>query len=178
MRPYDPCDRPWRTSAMGASRLRASGGETRRAAAPFDPRWLPRRQGKRHSEPLNGALVGYDETLGQGGSICTRFGCPPRTIVVTFNAGLALQTGLRSSNASSFTPQKFETCPDWGATPHNPYSTPVLIADFSIRPETRDQQGYRGVIQRVSHAILRFQFETVPLCARVLSTLIHTETNT
>jgi hypothetical protein len=34
------------------------------------------------------------------------------------------------------------------------------------------------VIQRVSHAILRFPFETVPLCDRVFSTLIHTETIT
>ena len=46
------------------------------------------------------------------------------------------------------------------------------------KPSARNHQGYWGVIQRVSHDILRFQFETVPLCDRVLSTLIHTETNT
>jgi hypothetical protein len=46
------------------------------------------------------------------------------------------------------------------------------------KPSTRNYHGYRDVIQRVSHAILRFQFETGPLCDRVLSALIHTETNT
>jgi hypothetical protein len=45
------------------------------------------------------------------------------------------------------------------------------------QPSTRNHQGYGnqgygGVIQRVSHAILRFQFETVPLCDRVFSALI------
>jgi hypothetical protein len=57
-------------------------------------------------------------------------------------------------------------------------ATGVPVAVENSKPSTRNHQGYRGVIQRVSHAILRFQFETVPLCDRVLSTLIRTETNT
>ena len=53
-------------------------------------------------------------------------------------------------------------------------ATGAPVAVEKSKPSTRNHQGYRGVIQRVSHAILRFQFGTVPaLRARSLYTHSH-----